>query len=416
MMGGGARFLALLALLLALAGPAEGSYRFGTLAWRAVMGRPNTVDFELTTAWRRSFQWVYVRQVNASTRTLSAAPIVGDVLRVTGLYDKNGFGDQTGTQAIQGGTSEIMFFPGDEAKYYVDMTVTSFSAAEDWIMCTTVIRHTYRTPYMGKNQDIYPPGFTYEAGSAGELAANQPFSHVPWKAYFMGCCRADLPTLPAAGGNANKPYRLETEVDLTDRDNSPSSRTMPIITVPKWVPSDGGMSPHFYVIAKDQYMPSADAPLRVSGGVTNYPLPEAERAAPISYSVATAMDLGLPSGHYTPYSGMTINAMGRAEFSAADPGYYQVAVKVFTNGTKSIVDFMVRVVMPGSAMPMATGAGLIENVHGWVGFKVGVPAMVNLVVTDPQSDRLVLNYVFSGLRVAASTAAGGRGWSTARWS
>jgi len=373
------------------------------------MDRPNTVDFELTTAWRRSFQWVYVKQVNASTRTLTESPIVGDVLRVTGLYDSNGFADLTGTQAIQGGTSEIMFYPGDGEKYYVDMTVTSYSEAEDWIMCSTVIRHTYATPYMGKNQDVYPPGFTYEAGSEGELAANQPFSHVPWKAYFMGCCRADLPTLPAAGGNANKPYRLETTVDLTDRDNSPSSRTMPIVTVPKWWPGDVGAAPHFYVIAKDQYTPSRDAPLRISGGVTNYPLPEAEWAAPLMYSVATAADLGLPMGQYTPYTGLTVDQMGRAQFQAQQEGYYQVAVKVFSNGTKTIVDFMVRVVDAAPSMPVAAGAGLLEEVDGWVGFKVGVPAMINLVVTDPQMDRLVLNYVFSGLRVAASTAAGGGG-------
>jgi len=370
------------------------------------MGRPNTVDFELTTAWRRTFQWVYVKQVNASTRTLTEPPIVGDVLRVTGLYDKNGFSDLTGTQAIQGGTSEIMFYPGDNSKYYVDMTVTSYSEAENWIMCTTVIRHTYATPYQGKNQDVYPPGFAYEAGSAGELAANQPFSHVPWKAYFQGCCRADLPTLPAMGGNANKPYRLETTVDLTDRDNSPSSRTMPIITVPRWWTGEPGMAPHFYVIAKDQLHPSADAPLRVSGGVTNYPLPEAERAAPLMYSVATAADLGLAPGHYTPYSGLSVDSMGRAVFMAQQAGYYQVAVKVFSNGTKTVVDFMVRAVDAAAEMPVAAGPGLIENVHGWVGFKVGVPAMLNLVVTDPQHDRLVLNYVFSGLRVAASTAAG----------
>jgi len=155
------RVLALLLVALCSIASVEGSYRFGTLTWRAVPDKANTVEFELTTAWRRNFQWVYVKQMNAGARTLTDAPIVGDVLRVTGLYDKSGFSDQDGTQAIVGGKSEIMFYPGDgTSKYYVDMTVTSYSEAENWIMCTTLITHTYATPFKGKLQDIYPAGFT----------------------------------------------------------------------------------------------------------------------------------------------------------------------------------------------------------------------------------------------------------------
>lgn len=157
----GTRALVLLIVALYSISSADASYRFGTLSWRAVKDKANTVEFELTTAWRRDFQWVYVKQVNAGARTLTDRPIVGDVLRVTGLYDKGGFSDQDGSQAIVGGKSEIMFYPGDgQSKYYVDMTVTSYSSSENWIMCTTLITHTYDTAFQGKLADIYPAGFT----------------------------------------------------------------------------------------------------------------------------------------------------------------------------------------------------------------------------------------------------------------
>jgi hypothetical protein len=96
---------------------AEGSYRFGTLSWRAVKDSPtpNTVEFELVTGWRRDFQWVYVKQADhplGGVRSLTDKPIVGDVLRVTGLYDQSGFTDLDGSRAVQGGTSQIMFHTG----------------------------------------------------------------------------------------------------------------------------------------------------------------------------------------------------------------------------------------------------------------------------------------------------------------
>mmetsp|Transcript_26208 Transcript_26208/g.64711 ORF Transcript_26208/g.64711 Transcript_26208/m.64711 type:complete len:915 (-) Transcript_26208:860-3604(-) len=392
-----------LAVLLSVLGAAEGSYRFGTLSWRAVKDADatNTVEFELVTGWRRDFQWVYVRQVDGGTRTLEDTPIVGDVLRVTGLFDQNGFADQqgTGTQAIDGGTSEIMFHAGDGSKYFVDMTVTSFSESENWIMATTLIRHTYATPYSGKKENIYPAGFSYSAGSPDDLAANQPFSHVPWTASFVGCCRADLPTLPAVGGNANKPYRVETLVDLTDRDNAPASRTLPVVTVP----ATG--TPFFYVVAKDQLMQSSDAPPRMSAGITNYPVQPSDAFANLTYKVASAGDLGLPASQYAPFSGFSIDSKGRVTFAAGGvQGYYQVAVVIFSNSSKTIVDFMVRAVAP-TGMPMANGADLKEMVNGWVGFKVGHPQTISLSVRDPNGDRLVLNYVFAGLNVAASSVA-----------
>ena len=98
----------IVALACALLAPAQSSYRFGTLNWKTVhdAGVPaNTVDFELVTAWRHYFKWVYVSQRNPpsphATRSLEDKPIVGDKLRVTGLS----FADDTGMQAVVAGTS-----------------------------------------------------------------------------------------------------------------------------------------------------------------------------------------------------------------------------------------------------------------------------------------------------------------------
>ena len=49
---------------------------------------------------------------------------------------------------------------GDGKQYFVDIVVTAFSKSENWIMGTTMIRHTYSTPYnpVGKT-NFYPTGF-----------------------------------------------------------------------------------------------------------------------------------------------------------------------------------------------------------------------------------------------------------------
>jgi hypothetical protein len=117
-LGGAVRAASLSLFVLAcVLGTAEGSYRFGTLSWRAVKDAPtpNTVEFELVTGWRRDFSWVYVRQAPhplGMARALTDKPIVGDVLRVTGLYDQTGFADLDGSRALSGGTSQIMFHTG----------------------------------------------------------------------------------------------------------------------------------------------------------------------------------------------------------------------------------------------------------------------------------------------------------------
>ena len=70
---------------------------------------PNTVDFQLVTGWRYNFNWVYVSLVNGrSVNDANLSPLIGDVVRVTGLT----FADASG-QSTQAGTSEINFQAGE---------------------------------------------------------------------------------------------------------------------------------------------------------------------------------------------------------------------------------------------------------------------------------------------------------------
>ena len=94
------------ALCLSLFDFCAGSYRFGSLSWRSVNETgvaPNTVDFELVTAWGRNFQWVFVSKSN-NPRS-DDYPVVGDKVRLTGVY----FGSNSNTGS---GTSQILFYTG----------------------------------------------------------------------------------------------------------------------------------------------------------------------------------------------------------------------------------------------------------------------------------------------------------------
>jgi hypothetical protein len=105
----------LLASLASLAS-CQSAYRYGTLSWQKVMDPavpPNTVDFELVTGWRYNFNWVYVSLVNGRSVTDSnLRPMIGDVVRITGLT----FADSTG-QSTLAGTSEINFQSGEITKF-----------------------------------------------------------------------------------------------------------------------------------------------------------------------------------------------------------------------------------------------------------------------------------------------------------
>jgi len=430
-----ARSLLAVALSCALLVPAQGSYRFGTLNWKAVKDPavpPNTVDFELVTAWRRDFNWVYVAQhpapQGAQPRTLEDRPIVGDKLRVTGLS----FADDTGMQSVEAGTSEILFHTGDGKTYFVDVDVTAFSESENWVMGVTKIRHTYARPYYSKDKNVYPLGYSYEASSGAMLDANQPFSHAPWTAHFEGCCRWGS----SLDANKNMPYKVVTHIDMTDRDNSPAARTMPIITVTQAASTDMNAQPRFFVMAKDQYVPGSQAPVGVSGGTSNFPN-DNSKDAPLTYKIAQATDLNLPASKYTPYASITLVNSNTGEMMMVTnrtsgplaTGYYQAALRVDSCSSRpdyatlgvicrggTIIDFMVRVVANGAnndgKMPVPVNSvgqqymgehRVRETKFGWVGYKMEAHVRIN----NPRGNKVVLNYVFAGLTVEGSSAESG---------
>jgi hypothetical protein len=437
----GARALLVAAVACALLAPAHGSYRFGTLNWKVAKdaAHPNTVEFELVTAWRRDFHWVYVSQQPAPpghpARTLEDPPIVGDKLRVTGLS----FADDSGAQAVDAGTSEILFHTGDGKTYFVDVTVTAFSASENWVMGVTRITHTYARPFYSKDKNIYPVGYSYEASTGAELDANQPFSHTPWTAHFEGCCRWS----GSLDANKNKPYKVVTHIDMTDRDNSPAARTMPIIVVPQAPSPDVTDQPVFYVMAKDQYVPGSQAPVGQSGGTSNYAGDDAADA-PLHYKIAEATDMSLPANKYSrpPTQGLgSVTVVGNGEAGqlrmltnttagALAVGYYQVAVRVDTCSARpdmatlgvicrggTIIDFMVHVVPNGvgndGRLPVPVNAAgsqyttpeerVREENFGWVGYKMAAHVRIN----NLRASKVVLNYVFASLAVEGSSAESG---------
>jgi hypothetical protein len=286
-------------------------------------------------------------------------------------------------------------------------------------MGVTKIRHTYANPFLSRGANIYPQGYSFEAGTGAVLDANQPYANIPYKASFSGCCRLGA---NSNDPNANDPYRLETFVDLTDRDNAAASRSLPIITVSK-------ITDYFYVLARDQYMKSSDNPISMSGGNTNYPVDDySTNTTALKYYVAQSKDLGFTTESYTPWSAVTVDPVsGKVSFSTLPAaGLYQLTVAVkssssmtctdrsssscecMTTGSgcsKTVIDFMVQIVAAASPIPSICNLSAADDVGynklmGWVGYFMSVPICVS--ATSPTSN-IVLNYVFSGLSVEASS-------------
>ncbi len=212
-------------------------------------------------------------------------------------------------------------------------------------------------------------------------------------------------------------------MDLTDRDNSAASRSLPIVTVSK-------ATDYFYVLARDQYMKSSDNPISLSGGNTNFPVDDfSTNSTDLMYYVAQTQDLGFTTEAYAQWSAVTIDSVsGKVSFVGALPpaGLYQLTIAVksssspkctdrsssscecMTTGSgcsKTIIDFMVQVVPPSSPIPSICNLTSNDDVGynklvGWVGYFMYVPICVS--AASPTSN-VVLNYVFSGLSVEATS-------------
>jgi hypothetical protein len=88
----------------------------------------------------------------------------------------------------------------------------------------------------------------------------------------------------------------------------------------------------------------------------------------------------------------------------------QVGIIVDSGSSRTVIDLMVRVVA-ATCQPMAVDSSgvaftgemaAVQKQTGWVGYSLSVPVWVKYPCTPVQD--LVLNYVFAGLSVAASSA------------
>jgi hypothetical protein len=258
----------------------------------------------------------------------------------------------------------------------------------------------------------------FEAGTGAVLDANQPYANIPYKASFSGCCRLGV---NANDPNANTAYRLETYIDLTDRDNAPASRSLPIVTITK-------TTDYFYVLARDQYLGSSNNPISMSGGNTNYPVDDySSNSTGLKYYIAQAQDLGITTS-YTQSAIVTVDPMSGKVSLAGGPlpavGLYQVTIAVkssasqtcsdrsssacecMTTGSgcsKIIIDFMVQITsatVPTICNLSATDDVGYMKINGWVGYYMTVPICISALA--PTSN-VVLNYVYAGLSVEASS-------------
>ena len=152
-----------------------GTFRFGHVHWKTLAG--NQVEFTIEAA--------YTRKVDTSYFAGSAPDgfaQLGDSITMTGRQ-----------------TPEFDFGDG-RMKDKLVMTVTAYSEREDWIMGTTTLVHTFDT-----------------INNAG----------APFLATFTGCCR-----FSGLINNADAPWELTAEVDLSRAIASPRVSILPVISVP----------------------------------------------------------------------------------------------------------------------------------------------------------------------------------------
>jgi len=167
--------------LLALAQASQ--FRFGTMSWRNL--GDNSAEFTLVTAWRRSFDWPV--HEDRPFGGADGKPVVGDVIRLTGLdtntgplasrfpTDYTGAGNRDhaakaslvdmngaknanwpnpalGNDGHYANTGHARLEFGDGEYTYIDAVVTSFSTSEDWVMASAVIGHKYPGPFKSRSR------------------------------------------------------------------------------------------------------------------------------------------------------------------------------------------------------------------------------------------------------------------------
>lgn len=176
---------------LFLAAASASSFRYGSVSW--TKGAGNTVHFTIETAWRRSYDGNYKnhnllegKYAKGTGTGKDGYPVTGDVIEINGLEWP------VFHTAVGHASNTISYLTG---------TVLAYSAAEDWMLLSSKIKHTYPTPT--------------NKGKA-------------WVSKFTGCCR-----LSNLKNNKDTPWSLTSTVNLLIGDESPAYRGLPTIYVQK---------------------------------------------------------------------------------------------------------------------------------------------------------------------------------------
>jgi len=300
--------MASMLLFVTLCAVASASFfRFGTITWEKLphtgpcnkgpgaadtpmYGCDNSVRFTIETAWRRSYDGNYKLlehggEVFPNDKATDSYPVLGDVIEVNGLEWPT-------------------FETGDGLMQYVTLTVTAFSAEEDWFYGVSTIDHTYATPS--------------NAGSS-------------WIPRFTGCCR-----MSNLYNNKDRTWNLVSSVNLLTDTYSPNTNALPIVTL-----AAGSAEQKFY-------MPSTTKAPHVKQMIdTNADKFEPDKMAS-SWRLATSTELG-GSNVYPAVNpiGVRVNsANGEVAWDTTGykDGLYNIGLVAYHNNAQTPIDMLVRLV------------------------------------------------------------------------
>jgi len=194
----------------------QGHFISASISWHET--GPNTVMFEINSAWRRKFNWP-CRQSGPDSgfNGPDGFPGLGQKLPIVGLATTF----SNASRLEREGHVATKFKTGDGKEYDLMLQVTSYSIQEDWLAGTAYVEHTYETPYGGK-EPFFPPHYV---ASTKNKDTQQPYKTKPWDAELVGCCRMNI----GLGESYN--FKVATTVDLSDHIGSPRIVSLPQIFV-----------------------------------------------------------------------------------------------------------------------------------------------------------------------------------------
>jgi len=199
-----------------------GHFIAGSIAWRHLYG--NTVTFELTTVWRRSYHWPC--PIDTGFSGIDGYPAIGDLVHLSGISLIGG--SLAGARQTAAGPARTTFDAGDGTQYELILNVTSYSMTEDWFTAISHIEHTYSGPYK-RLDEWFPPAYTI---SSPDKFSSQPYTTIPWSAMLVGCCRRWFVDNPDASSKIPLDFQLRAEVDISNMVSSARIVTLPVVSLP----------------------------------------------------------------------------------------------------------------------------------------------------------------------------------------